>query len=133
MTKSFPLSVLVPALSAITAVIPLAVWHDFNITGRQGVSALPVLFTAFVIAALATRSFKPTNHVAGLMATGSWHGFLWFATLTQPPQGRIWPALARALSELLYTTSPILLVGLAGGVAILVLMMLTPPQQGNQA
>ncbi len=48
MTKSFSLSVLVPALSALAAIVPLVVWLGFSTLSRQGVSALPAFFTTLV-------------------------------------------------------------------------------------
>lgn len=135
MTKSFSLSVLVPALSVAAATVPLAVWLDFSTLGRQGVSALPALFPAFLAAVLATRPPKSTSRAAALaggIAAGSWHGFLWFAALTQPRQGGFPAALARALSDLLYAAPPVVLVGLAGGVASLGLMMSASPGRGPQ-
>lgn len=134
MTKSFSLSVLVPALSAVAATVPVAVWLDFNVTGGQGVSALPALFTAFLTAALTLRFSKSTTRAAALLcgiATGAWHALCWFAALTQPQMGGFAAALAGALFELLYTASPALLVGLAGGTAALGLMMSVSPVRGR--
>ncbi|MBA83772.1 MAG: hypothetical protein CML69_03445 [Rhodobacteraceae bacterium] len=135
MTKSFPLSVLVPALSAAAATVPVAVWLDFNVTGGQGVSALPALFPALSAAALALRFARSAQHAAALscgIATVAWHVLCWFAALTQPQMGGFPAALARALFELLYTASPALLVGLAGGTASLGLMMSVSPVRGRQ-
>jgi len=134
MTKSFSLSALVPALSAAAATVPVAVWLDFSTPGRQGVSALPTFFTSFLAAALWARLSKSTNRTMALfgwLLVGSWHAFLWFAALTQPQGGGFTTALARALSELLYSASPALLAGVAGGVAALGLMMFVSLDAGR--
>lgn len=133
MTKSFSLSVLVAALSAAAVTVPLAVWAEFSITGRQGVSALPAFFPIFLTVALWLRCSRTTNRAATitcLVTAGAWYGLLWFAALTQPHIGGFATALARAVSELLYSASPVVLVGIAGGVACLGLMMSASPVRG---
>lgn len=135
MTKSFSLSVLVPTLVAVSAAVPLAVWSGFDITGRQGVSALPALFPGFLVALFWVRHSKSTSRAAPLpwiVAAGSWHAFMWFTALTQPYAGSFPSALARAFCELLYSASPALLAGLAGVLASLGLMMSVSPVRGPQ-
>lgn len=135
MTKSFSLSALVPALSGVAALVPVAAWHDFNTPGWQGVSALPVLFPVLLLAGLWVKFSKSMNHLAVLalaLVGGAWHAFLWFAALTQPHRGGFPAALGRAAFELLYSASPVFLVGLAGSVASLGLMMSVSPVRGPQ-
>lgn len=130
MTKSFSLSVLVPTLSLVAALVPIAAWQDFNPLGWQGVSALPAIFATIPITQI-WRNFPFTFRYFPIIASGAsaalWYAFLWFAALTQPPQISFPSAIARALSEVLYSAPPVLMVGIAAGVAALGLMISAAP------
>lgn len=135
MTKSFSLSVLVPALSGLAALVPVAAWHDFNTPGWQGVSVLPALFPLCFLGTTWRRNFNNNNalptFIAALICVG-WQAILWATVLTQPHQGSLISALIRVFFEFLYAAPSVVLVGIAGTIASLGLMMSAPPVRGPQ-
>ncbi|WP_420569683.1 hypothetical protein [Thalassovita sp.] len=135
MTKSFSLSVLVAVLPVVAACAPLAVWLAFDTPGRQGVSALPALVPTLLLGwplARAVRLHLPVVSVIWAMLGLLWQGVLWVVAVTPSPAQTFAEAFARALSEWLYAASPVLLIGVAGSLATLGLMMSNSPVRGSQ-
>lgn len=134
MTKSFSLSVLVAVLPTLVALVPVAIWLDFDTPGRQGVSALPALVLTLALGwPLARAVHSKTRAALAWAALGLlWQGALWAVALTPSPAQTFAGALARALSEWLYAAPPALLIGVAGTLATLGLMMSNSPVRGPQ-
>ncbi len=133
MTKSFSLSVLVAALPVISAIVPIAVWLAFDTPGRQGVSALPALVTTLLLSWPLGRSLRQNNRPASVFwccIALTWQGSLWAVALTPSP-ARTWlQALVHTLFEALYAAPTALLIGVAGTMATLGLMMSNSPVRG---
>jgi len=132
MTKSFSLSVLVPALSGIASSVPLAIWLAFDTTGRQGTSVLPVLFLSVLLPLALARSFdrKPNARLGGALIFSIWHVTLWAVCLGDTPAKTLSGAYVFVLSEWIYTAHSALLIGIAALLSSLALMMSASPVRG---
>lgn len=135
MTKQFSLSALVAALSTAAATVPMVAWLTFDTPGRQGVSALPALVPTLLIAWPLARSLATRNRlgqIAWSVTMALWQLVLWITCLSPTPSQTLVGAFARVFSEWLYAAPPVLLIGMAGAIATLGLMMSVSPVRGPQ-